>query len=108
MARRLAALTVALAALTAVPAFAAQPPAKPLTIDTPMREILADARTRAVIVKHMPGFAERLESEPEVMQIFGESSLDDLSKDPHTGGVITPAILEKFQAWLTEAQKPGP
>ena len=111
MIRPAAALAIALAVVTAAPAFAADPPApaaaaQPITIDTPLREVVADARTRAVLVKHMPGFAERMESEPEVMQVFGDSSLEEFSKDPHSRGVLTPAILEKFQAWFAEAQKP--
>lgn len=112
MIRPLAALAIALAVATAAPAFAADPSgaaasAKLITVDTPLRDVLADPRTRAVIVKHMPGFAERMEAEPEVMQIFGDSSLDEFSKDPHSRGVITSAILAKFQEWLAEAQKPA-
>jgi hypothetical protein len=113
MIRPAAALAMALAVVTAAPAFAAEPAPKAsavapsITIDTPFRDVIADARTRAVLVKHMPGFVERMESEPEVMQVFGDSSLEEFSKDPHSRGVLTPEILQKFQGWFAEAQKPA-
>jgi hypothetical protein len=105
----------ALALLAATPVVAAPPaPAGAttakasarLTIDSPLRDLIGDPRTRAVIAKRMPGFAERMEAEPEVAQIFGGSSLSDMAVDPHVKG-MTPEALAKIGAELAEAQKPS-
>jgi hypothetical protein len=101
----------ALALLAAGPAFA-QPAAVPsaaassalLTVDSTLNELILNPRTRPVIVRDMPGFVERLESEPEVAQIFGGVRLSDLAADPHVKG-MTPEVLAKIGAQLAEAQK---
>jgi hypothetical protein len=94
----------ALALLAAGPALAAPPAATPasapkvpalLTVDTPLRDLIA--RARSVIGRDMSGFVERLESEPEVAQIFGGVSRTDMMSDPHATG-LRPEVLAKIDA----------
>jgi hypothetical protein len=107
----------ALALFAAAPAFAE--PATPapvaavagtgagaLTVDSPLRDLVLDPRTRPVIEKHMPGFPDRIETDPELAERFGGISLSGLQLDPHARGV-TPAALAKIAAELAEAQKPS-
>ena len=104
----------ALALLAAAPAFA-QPPAPapaaaqaaaPLTVDSPLRDLVLNPKTRPVIEKHMPGFAARLESEQMTAEMFAGISLAGLEHDPHVQG-MTPAAITKIGAELAEAQKPS-
>jgi hypothetical protein len=102
----------ALALIAATPALA-QPAAPapataaaPLTVDSPLRDLVLDPRTRPVIEKHMPGFADKLETDPELAERFGGISLSGLQLDPHVRG-MTPAALARIGAELAEAQKPG-
>ncbi len=94
----------AFAAPKAGPSAEAASPAVLLTVDSPLHELIGDRRTRAVIVKHMPCLAERMESEPEVAQIFGGVSLTDMLADPHVKG-LTPEVLAKLNAEFVQAQK---
>ena len=88
----------------------AAPPAAPapalLTVDSTLKELILNPRTRPVIVRDMPGVVERMESEPEVEQMFGGVRLSDLPADPHVKG-MTPEALAKIGAQLAEAQKPS-
>jgi hypothetical protein len=105
----------ALALFAATPALAQTPPppaptpvstaAQPLTVDSPLRKLVLDPRTRPIIDKHMPGFAERMMSDPDVGGMFGGVSLAGLQHDPHVQG-MTPQALAKIGAELAEAQKP--
>ena len=54
----------------------------------------------------MPGFAERIEGDPELAERFGGVSLSGLQLDPHVRG-MTPEALAKIGAELAEAQKPS-
>jgi hypothetical protein len=107
----------ALMLLAAAPAFAAPPPpvaalsaatqaAAPLTVDSPLRDLVLNPKTRPVIEKHMPGFPDRIETDPELAERFGGVSLSGLQLDPHARGV-TPAALAKIGAELADAQKPS-
>jgi hypothetical protein len=104
----------ALALLAAAPAVA-QPatPASsavampgPLTVDSSLRDLVLDPRTRPVIEKHMPGFPDRIETDPELAERFGGISLSGLQLDPHVRG-MTPAALAKIGAELAQAQRPS-
>jgi hypothetical protein len=77
-----------------------------LTVDSPLRDLVLDPRTRPVIEKHMPGFADRIETDPELAERFGGISLSGLQLDPHARG-MTPAILARIGAELAEAQTPS-
>jgi len=103
----------ALALLSAAPAFAdpaadaqaaAAKATAPLTVDSPLHDLISDPRTRPVIDKHMPGFAESMMSDPELLQRFGDISLSGLQNDPHVRG-MTPEALAKLAAELADAQK---
>jgi hypothetical protein len=37
-----------------------------LTVDSPLRDLVLNPATRPVIERHMPGFAGKLESDPEL------------------------------------------
>jgi hypothetical protein len=103
----------ALALFAAAPAFAAPATPEPaiavtgpLTVDSPLRDLVLDPRTRPVIEKHMPGFPDRIETDPELAERFGGISLSGLQLDPHVRG-MTPAALAKIGAELAQAQKPN-
>jgi hypothetical protein len=74
-----------------------------LTVDSPLRDLVLNPATRPVIERHMPGFAGKLESDPELAAQFGGISLSGLQQDPHVRG-MTPAALAVIGAELAEAQ----
>jgi hypothetical protein len=95
----------------AAPAFAAPGPVgtvaeAPLTVDSTLRDLVLNPKTRPVIEKHMPGFPDRIETDPELAERFGGISLSGLQLDPHVQG-MTPAGLAKIGAELAEAQRPS-
>lgn len=75
-----------------------------LTVDSTLRDLVLNPATRPVIERHMPGFPERIEGDPELAERFGGVSLSDLQLDPHARG-MTPAVLEKIGAELAAAQR---
>ena len=108
MRKPVAVLIMALALVAAAPALA-QAPARPavvLTVDSTLRDLVIDPRTRPVIARHMPGFPERIESDPQLAEMFGGITLSGLQHDPHVQG-MTPEALAKLAAELAEAQKPA-
>lgn len=111
------ALALAVAALFAAAPALALPPAPShdgqaaavrtsavLTVDSPLRDLVLNPATRPVIEKHMPGFPERIEGDPELAERFGGVSLSGLQQDPHVRG-MTPAALQVIGAELAAAQR---
>ncbi len=95
----LAALGLALAAVTAPVAVAAQDtpapaPATTFSIDTPVEVLVADARAKAVLDKYLPG----IDQHPAYDQ-FRALSLRTLA--PFSQGMITEEMLTKIDADLT-------
>ncbi|ANK12304.1 hypothetical protein [Erythrobacter neustonensis] len=93
-----AALGLALAAATAPVAASAQEapaaaPAATLSIDTPIAALVADARAKAVLDKHLPG----IDQHPAFEQFKG-MSLKVLA--PYSQGMITDDLLAKIGADL--------
>lgn len=92
----LAALGLALAAVTAPAATLAQDapaPAAAFTIETPIEALMADERAKAVITKHLPGIDQH-PSYPD----FKALSLKTLA--PFSQGLITEELLAKIAADL--------
>ena len=79
--------------------------AEPLSIDTPILELLADARAKPVIEKHLPSLAKRLSEDQDAADLLGSSSPRELAADPHVRG-IPEEKLKALQADLAAAQKP--
>jgi hypothetical protein len=79
--------------------------AKPaLSIDTPILELLENPVTKAVIERHLPQLAKRMQEDSFAAELLGASSPRELSIDPHVRG-ITEEKLQAIQADLTAAQK---
>ena len=78
--------------------------AEPLTIDTPVMQLLADPSTKPVLEKHLPRLVKSLSEDQEAANFFGSSSLRELAADPHVRG-ITDEMLNALQADLLAAQK---
>jgi hypothetical protein len=76
----------------------------PLTIDTPVIQLLANPQTRRVVEKRLPQLAKRLLEDQEAAAFLGSSSPRELAADPHVRG-ITDEILKALQADLLAAQK---
>lgn len=93
----LAALGLALAAVTAPAIAAAQTdaPAMALTVDTPIEALMADERAKAVVTKHLPGIDQH-----PAYEDFKALSLKSLA--PFSQGLITAEMLEKIAAELAE------
>jgi hypothetical protein len=87
--------------LIATRVFAADPP---LTIDTPVMELLANPQTRPAIEKRLPQLAKRLLEDQDAATLLGSSSPRELAADPHVRG-ITDELLNALQADLLAAQK---
>lgn len=90
-----AVLGLALAAATAPVAASAQeaPAAATLSIDSPIGALVADARAKAVLDKHLPG----IDQHPAYEQFKG-MSLKVLA--PYSQGMITDDLLTKIAADL--------
>lgn len=111
MLKSVAAAVTTLALIAAGPALAQNPaapgkPAAALTVDSTLRDLVLDPRTRPVIAKHMPGFPERIESDQQLAEMYGGITLSGLENDPHVQG-MTPQVLAKLAVELAEAQKPA-
>jgi hypothetical protein len=77
----------------------------PLTIDTPVLQLLANPQTRPVVEKRLPQLAKRLLEDQEAVAFLGSSSPRELAADPHVRG-ITDELLKALQADLLSAQEP--
>jgi hypothetical protein len=93
----LAALGLALAAVTAPAVVTAQAtaPAAAFTIDTPIEALMADERAKAVVTKHFGG--QDLSQHPAYEQ-FKSMSLKMVA--PFSQGMITDEMLTKIAADL--------
>lgn len=82
---------------------AAPPAAGGFSLDTPIAELIADARTKAILDRDVPGL-----SEDENLPKFKALSLRKLA--PLSGGQMTAALLEKVGADLAaiDANAPPP
>ena len=77
--------------------------AEPLTIDTPVLQLIENATTKPVLEKHLPRLVKSLTEDQQAAEMFGTSSLRELSVDPHVRG-ITEEMLKTLQADLLAAQ----
>jgi len=75
----------------------------PLTIDTPVMQLLANPSTNLVLEKHLPKLVKRLSEDQEAANFLGSSSPRELAADPHVRG-ITDELLKALQADLLAAQ----
>ena len=104
-ARVLAAVVAALAAHSSIAAEPAKPPGR-LGLDTPVVDLILDARTAKVIERRMPDFVDRMRRDAEFVDMIASSSLNDLSRDPHVRG-LTPEVLARLRTELEAAQAEG-
>lgn len=79
---------------------AAEPP---LTIDTPVMQLIANPSTKVVLEKHLLKLVKRLSEDQEAAAFLGSSSPRELAADPHVRG-ITDELLKALQADLLAAQ----
>lgn len=87
--------------LISMSVFATDPP---LTIDTPVMQLLGTPSTKPVLEQHLPKLVKRLDEDQEAASFLGSSSLRELAADPHIRG-ITDETLKALQADLLAAQK---
>jgi hypothetical protein len=93
----------AAAAESELPATATGAASQPMSIDTPILELLLNATTRPVVEKHLPRLAERLLNDASAAELLGASSPRELALDPHVRG-ITDEMLKQLQVDLDAAQ----
>ena len=93
----LASIALAAVAGTALAQTQTPPPAAPAaarpTIASPIKDLIANAQTRAVLEKHLPGVSQH----PALPQ-FQDITLAQVA--PVSGGVVTPAIIAAIDADL--------
>ena len=77
----------------------------PLTIDSPILDLLEDPRTKPVVERHLPKLSARLLEDSSAAELLGGSSPRELSVDSHVRG-ITEGILQRLQSDLLAAQRP--
>ena len=82
-------------ALADTPGDQVEAPAAKFSIETPIESLVADAKAKAVLEKHLPG----IDQHPAYGQ-FKTMSLKALQ--PFSQGAITPEMLEKIAADLAE------
>ena len=83
---------------------AAEPVQAPMSVDTPILDLLQDPRTRPVVERHLPQLAKKLQEDQSAAEFLGNSTVRELSADPHVRG-ITEEILTRLRADLLAAQK---
>jgi hypothetical protein len=99
LAAALASLALAAVAGTALAQTQTPPPAAPApaaprpTIASPIKDLLANAQTRAVVEKHLPGVSQH----PALPQVQ-DMTLTQVA--PVSGGLVTPAIIAAIDADL--------
>jgi hypothetical protein len=97
LAAALASIALAAVAGTALAQTQTPPPAAPAaarpTIASPIKDLIANAQTRAVLEKHLPGVSQH----PALPQ-FQDMTLAQVA--PVSGGVVTPQIIAAIDADL--------
>ena len=97
LAAALASIALAAVAGTALAQTRTPPPAAPAaarpTIASPIKDLIANAQTRAVLEKHLPGVSQH----PALPQ-FQDMTLAQVA--PVSGGVVTPQIIAAIDADL--------
>ena len=83
----------ALAQTQTPPPAASTPAAARPTIASPIKDLIANSQTRAVLEKHLPGVSQH----PALPQ-FQDMTLAQVA--PVSGGVVTPAIIAAIDADL--------
>jgi len=95
LAAALASIALAAVAGTALAQTRTPPPAAPAaarpTIASPIKDLIANAQTRAVLEKHLPGVSQH----PALPQ-FQDMTLAQVA--PVSGGVVTPQIIAAIDA----------
>lgn len=79
----------------------------PSVLDTPVVDLILDARTEKVIRRRMPAFMARMDADPEFVEMIGRATLVELAADPHVDG-LTAEALERLRAELHAAQADAP
>ena len=91
--------SIALAAVAGTALAQTPPPAAPApatarpTIASPIKDLIANAQTRAVLEKHLPGVSQH----PALPQ-FQDMTLAQVA--PVSGGVVTPQVIAAIDADL--------
>lgn len=104
---KLLAATVALTLMTAAPALAqtaapAAPatapaaPAKALSIDSTVKDLLDDARTRAILTTHVPLIVEHAPEYPDIYPMTFRALA--AMTEAQTMAGLTPEVLKKIEA----------
>jgi hypothetical protein len=97
LAAALASIALAAVAGTALAQTQTPPPAAPAaarpTIASPIKDLIANAQTRAVLEKHLPGVSQH----PALPQ-FQDMTLAQVA--PVSGGVVTPQVIAAIDADL--------
>jgi len=97
LAAALASIALAAVAGTALAQTRTPPPAAPAaarpTIASPIKDLIANAQTRAVLEKHLPGVSQH----PALPQ-FQDMTLAQVA--PVSGGVVTPQVIAAIDADL--------
>lgn len=97
LAAALASIALAAVASTALAQTQTPPPAAPAaarpTIASPIKDLIANAQTRAVLEKHLPGVSQH----PALPQ-FQDMTLAQVA--PVSGGVVTPQVIAAIDADL--------
>ena len=97
LAAALASIALAAVAGTALAQTQTPPPATPAaarpTIASPIKDLIANAQTRAVLEKHLPGVSQH----PALPQVQ-DMTLAQVA--PVSGGVVTPQVIAAIDADL--------
>ena len=97
------ALAQTAAPATPAPASPAAAPAKALSIDSTVKELLDDARTRAILTTHVPLIVEHAPEYPDIYPMTFRALA--AMTEAQTMAGLTPDVLKKIEA---EIAKPAP
>ena len=98
------AMTMAAPALaqTEAPAAPAAAPAKALSIDSTVKELLDDTRTRAILVANVPLVVEHAPAYPDIYPMTFRALA--AMTEAQTMAGLTPEVLKKIEAEIAKPQ----
>lgn len=77
---------------------------KPLTIDTPLIELIRNDAAKAIVSKHLANLVERFENDFEVQDYFNDATLRELSVDDNHVIGFTEDMLKQIESELKTLQ----
>jgi hypothetical protein len=80
---------------------------KPISIDTPLMELIKNDAAKTIVSKHLTNLVERFENDFEVQDFFYDATLRELSVDDNHVIGFTEEMLIQIEAELKTLEESG-